>query len=341
MDPLSEVLSLLELKTYVSGGFLIDANQGIEFGGFHGMKCYAVVSGRAWVSLEGSPDAICLNSGDCILLARGLPFVLASEPSAPRIPFSPELTKAPVALPADSGAYVLGGHFVLNGKHSDLLLHSLPGLVVLRQEASKRIVRWSLDCLGEELRNPQPGGSLIAQQLASILLVHALRSHSQGNNAERAGWLFALSDPAMRTVITCMHSDPGHPWTLQEFANRIGMSRTVFAQRFRERVGMTPMEYLTRWRMMIAADRLRNNRGTVSEIASSVGYEADSAFGRSFKRMWGYSPRQYRRAIDSKGSPTSVSESGLPREAPVSSILSNANSLAGDPGPPRPLRRRY
>ena len=183
----------------------------------------------------------------------------------------------------------------MNGGQSDVLLHVLPPLVVLRQETSKAIMRLSLDCLRKELREPQPGGSLIAQQLASIMLVQALRSYLHEEGAEKAGWLFALSDPAMKNVLTDMHADPGHPWTLQEFANRIGMSRTIFSQRFRQRVGMTPMEYLTRWRMMIAADRLRNKGASISEIASSVGYETDSAFGRAFKKVWGHSPRQHSR----------------------------------------------
>ncbi len=161
---------MLELKTYVSGGFGVEAGQGIQFAAFSGMKCYAVVSGALWVFVEGVPDAVYLDSGDCILLPRGLPFVLAIELGAPRIEFSSELTKRPPDRAGNSGAYVLGGHFVLNGSHSDVLLHSLPELVVLRQEASRRIMRLSLDCLREELRDPQPGGSLIAQQLASIML---------------------------------------------------------------------------------------------------------------------------------------------------------------------------
>ena len=84
-----------------------------------------------------------------------------------------------------------------------------------------------------------------------------------------------------------MHDNPGYPWTLQELADRVGMSRTVFAQKFRKKVAMTPMDYLIRWRMMIAADRLSSTQDSISQISSSLGYETESAFGRVYKKVWG------------------------------------------------------
>jgi AraC-like DNA-binding protein len=107
------------------------------------------------------------------------------------------------------------------------------------------------------------------------------------------GWLFALADKQMSAAITCMHDDPGHPWTLQKLGERAGMSRSIFALKFKEKVGTTPMEYLTRWRMMLAGDRLKNSDDSVSVIALSLGYESESAFGKAFKRIMGCSPKRY------------------------------------------------
>lgn len=302
MDPLSEVLSLLKLKTYISGGFQVDAGTGLEFQRQKGIKCYAVISGTCWVSVEGVPSAVLIRAGDCVLLPCGLPFYLATDLSAPRVNFTPELAErrpsdALVEDPIRGGPFILGGHFLLTGSHSEVLLHSLPPIVHIRREASRKVMRWSLEYLREELCNPQPGGSLIAQQLAYIMLVQALRLHLQKHGGDGIGWLFALSDPQMRTAITCMHEDPSHPWTLQELANRVGMSRTVFAQRFKKKVGMTSMEYLTRWRLLLAGDRLKSSDDSISQISSSVGYETDSAFGRAFKKVWGCSPREHRRGV--------------------------------------------
>jgi AraC-like DNA-binding protein len=300
MDPLSEVLSLLKLKTFVSGGFEVDAGRGFEFQSHEGIKCYAVVSGSCWVSVEGVPDAVLIRAGDCVLLPHGLPFCLARDLSAPRVNFIPEFAErkpgdALVHDAARGGTFILGGHFLLTGSQSDVLLHSLPPIVHIRSETSRKVMRSSLEYLREELRDPQLGGSLIAQQLVYIMLVQALRLHLQEQAGDGVGWFFALSDPQMRTAIACMHDDPSHPWTLQELASRVGMSRTVFAQRFKSRAGMTSMEYLTQWRMLLAADRLRSSDDPISQISSSIGYETDSAFGRAFKKVWGCSPREHRR----------------------------------------------
>jgi len=275
MDPLSEVLSLLKLKSYVAGGFAVDAKMGFDFPGFQGIKCYAVGSGSCWLSVQDLPDAVLISAGDCVLLPRGLPFCLAADLSFPRVRFVYEHAALKpgdeVLYDGTRGCSILGGHFLLTGSHSEMLLSSLPSIVHLRSESDKETMRWSLERMRKELRDPQPGRSLIAQQLAYMMLVQALRLHLQEEAAKGVGWLTALADPQMRTAITCMHDDPGHLWTLQELADRLAMSRTVFAQKFKNKVGMTPMEYLTRWRMLLAGDRLKSSDDSVSAICSSLG----------------------------------------------------------------------
>lgn len=100
----------------------------------------------------------------------------------------------------------------------------------------------------------------------------------------------------MSIAITNMHNDPARPWTLQSLAERVGMSRSVFALRFRQTVGATPMGYLTHWHMLLAADRLKNSSDGLSAIAHAFGYESESAFGKAFRRVKGCSPRQYTRS---------------------------------------------
>jgi AraC-like DNA-binding protein len=117
------------------------------------------------------------------------------------------------------------------------------------------------------------------------------------------GWLFALADPQMSDAIHSMHDDPAHPWILQELAERVGMSRSSFARRFKETVGATPIDYLTRWRMLLAGDRLTNSSDPISVISQSLGYESESAFGTAFKRVMGCSPRRYSRGRNSVPAP--------------------------------------
>jgi AraC-like DNA-binding protein len=128
-----------------------------------------------------------------------------------------------------------------------------------------------------------------------MILIQALRLHlAEGMNGG-VGWLFALADKQMGAAISAMHENPAHRWTLQTLAEQAGMSRSSFALKFKETVGKSPMEYLTRWRMVLAADRLENSGDPVSVIALTLGYESESAFSTAFKRVMGCSPRQYGR----------------------------------------------
>jgi AraC-like DNA-binding protein len=263
-----------------------------------------VLSGQCWLSVEGIPDPVLLTAGDCFVLPRGLPFCLASDLSIAPVDFHALLSARKAGGGAVSnheggGRYIAGGHFLLSGSHAGMLLGSLPPIVHIRKESDKAAMRWSLERMREELRDPQPGGSLIAQQLAYMMLIQALRLHLADGAGSGVGWLFALADTQMRAAITCMHDNPGHSWTLQKLAENVGMSRSIFALRFKETVGATPMEYMTRWRMLLAGDRLKNSDDSISMIALSLGYESESAFGKAFKRVMGCSPKQYSRGSSS------------------------------------------
>lgn len=316
MDPLSDVLALLKPRSYMSGGFGVASGLAIRFPKHEGIKCYAMLAGECWLALEDGSEPVLVKAGDCFLLPRGLPFRLATDLTVPATDVYTLIAawKAGEAVPNPEGcpAYLAGGHFLLDGGHAEMLLQALPAIVHIRKESDRAAMRWSLERMREELHDPQPGGSLIAQQLAYMMLVQALRLHMAGGAAGAAsgvGWLFALADKQMGAAIRCMHDEPGHAWTLQDLAERVGMSRSVFALRFKETVGETPMEYLTRWRMMLAGDRLKSSGDSLAEIAEGVGYESESAFGKAFRRVMGCSPRQYgqgRRAVV-----RAVAEAGL------------------------------
>lgn len=301
MDPLSDLLSLLKPRSLVSGGVAMDRQAAIQWPQHDGIKCYAVVSGQCRLSVDGVAEPVLLTAGDCYLLPPGPPFCLATDPSVEPVDFrllreagriGPHVTHS-----EEGGCYLVGGHFVLTGEPAELLLGALPPIVHIRKESDKAAMRWSLERITAEVRDPQPGGSLIAQQLAFTMLIQALRLHLADSASARVGWLFALGDRQMSAALTCIHDDPGHPWTLQTLAVRIGMSRSTFALRFKETVGTSPMEYLTRWRMLLACDRLKNSDDSIPRIATSLGYESESAFGKAFKRVIGCSPRQHGRQL--------------------------------------------
>src|SRR5580658_4762064 len=241
MDPLSDVLSLLKLHSYMCGGFDVGGDLCIQFSKHAGIKCYAVVSGQAWLSVEGASDPVQLKAGDCFLLPRGRPFCLATGPGLPPVDF---FTLRGNAKNGTVGVYngggkffMVGGHFALAGNHASILLGVLPLIVHVQKESDKAVLRWSIERLMEELREPQPGSLLLAQHLAHMMLLQALRLHLSDASHGRIGWLFALADKQMGAAIIALHEEPGHRWTLQELAERVGMSRSTFAQKFKETVG--------------------------------------------------------------------------------------------------------
>jgi AraC-like DNA-binding protein len=293
------VLSLLKPRSYISGGFALARDLAIQFPRHRGIKCYAVVAGHCWLAVEGVSDAVALAAGDCIVLPRGLPFRLATDLSLTPIDAFAfrrmRQSRGVVSVHEDAGPYLVGGHFSLGGDHTEYLLEALPPVIHILTDSDKAAMRWSLERMDNELRDPQPGASLIAQQLAYVMLVQALRLHLAAATNSSVGWLAALSDAQMNVAIGAMHNDPAHRWTLQELAERVGMSRSIFALKFKEKVGATPMEYLTRWRMLLAADMLRNSDDSVASIGFSLGYESESAFRKAFRGFVGCSPREYGR----------------------------------------------
>jgi AraC-like DNA-binding protein len=300
MDPLSDVLSLLKPRSYVSAGFDAGGDWSLRFSNQQPfIKCYAVVSGQCWLSVDGVADAVRLKSGDCFVLPSGRPFRLASDMALAPVDagtiFPPAREGGIVSYNGGGDFFLVGSRFAVTGNHARMLLGMLPPIVHIRRETDQAALRWSVERMMLELHERQPGSSLIAQHLAHMMLVQALRLHLADAAEGSIGWFFALSDKQLSAAINAIHADPAHRWTLQTLAERACMSRSTFAEKFKEKVGETPMEYVTRWRMLLAADRLTNSSDPISIIALSLGYESESAFSTAFKRVMGCSPRQYGR----------------------------------------------
>lgn len=300
MDPLSEVLSLLKPRSYLSAGFDAGGEWSIAFREQQDtIKCYAVMSGGCWLAVEGVPEPVRLEAGDCFVLPAGRPFRLASDMNLTavdaKIFFPPAGPGGVVRVNDGGGVFLAGSRFGVSGSHAPLLLGMLPPIVHIRKEIEQAALRWSVERMRQEMHDAQPGGLLIAQHLAHMMLVQALRIHLSGGLNEGAGWFVALADKQICAAITAMHAKPAQRWTLQELAACAGMSRSTFALRFREAAGETPMEYLARWRMLLAADRLENTDDSIGVIAYSLGYESESAFSTAFKRVMGHPPRQFGR----------------------------------------------
>jgi AraC-like DNA-binding protein len=300
MDPLSDILSLLKPNSYGFRGLDAGGDWALAFGADDSIRCYAIQSGSCWLALDQAAEPVLLAAGDFVLMSGGNGYRLYSGAAAPltdAFRFFPTVPAGETAvLNGGGGVLGVGGYFGFEGMHAERLLGMLPPVVHIRAEAHKAALRWSIERLMVELREPQPGSTLIAEHLAQALLIEALRLHLAEHSDHSTGWLFALADKQMRAVIAAMHAEPGRKWTLETLAKVAGMSRSSFAVRFKDKVGEAAMDYLTRWRMMVASARLANGAMPIALIAPTVGYESESAFGAAFKRVMGYSPRQFAKA---------------------------------------------
>lgn len=297
MDPLSDVLGVLKPQSYSSGGFDVAGELSIRWPAHDGVLCYAVVNGGGWLAVDGEAP-IKLSRGDCFLLTKGRAFRLASDLSIPSIDaselFGDGLSGRISAWRGGGDRMIIGGHFGIAGDNASLLLGMLPPVVHIRDQGDQAALRWCLERMMLELRDPKPGGRLAMQHLAQLMLLQVIRLYLAETSTANIGWLFALADPQISSALGVMHSNPGRRWTLQELAGHARMSRCVFARRFRELVGAPALEYLTRWRMVLASERLAASDESIAVVGPAFGYESASAFSAAFKRVMGCSPRAYR-----------------------------------------------
>ncbi|WP_349261226.1 AraC family transcriptional regulator [Povalibacter sp.] len=177
------------------------------------------------------------------------------------------------------------------------LLSALPPVLKLdvRATASGARIESSFRFAASEIAAGRMGSTTVIAKLSELLFVEAVSRYVASLPAERQGWLAGLHDPQIGRALALLHARPAEAWTAEALAVEVGMSRSVFAERFASLVGQPPIHYLTLWRMHIAEERLRTGRGSVVQVALAVGYESEAAFSRAFKRQFGTSPGNWRR----------------------------------------------
>jgi len=297
MDPLSDILTLLKPRRTETGATDVGGELSIRFPPHEGLYCYAVLEGACWLTLEDGTASLRLEAGHCVLLPSGRPFRVSSHPDLAPVDaavfFADRSNGEVVTYEKGGTCFVCAAHFGFDSPDSSLLLGMLPPVVHINDKTDQTAMRWALDRMMAELRTPRAGSDLIVEHLSHLILIQALRQQLTAPDGARVGWLSALADPPVAAVIAALHSAPAGRWSVAAMAKIAGMSRTVFALRFKASVGASPMEYLTRWRMMLAADALGQPHKTIASAAVAVGYDSDSAFSTAFKRIMGCSPRKY------------------------------------------------
>lgn len=307
-DALSSILTTIDAVALCSISLQAGGKWGIRFAAPANIKFNLVRRGTCWLISADQPPVL-LEAGDCFVVAN-TPFDLASTPDARMLPAHDVFADSGLAarLGDGSGVTILGGSVRLDTVDGVLLSEALPPILVIKGGAAESI-GWLLEQLDCEWASGAPGAQLMCNDLLRLAFVHVLRAHLAQRDADAEGWLNGLTDRHIAPVLHAMHAEPERNWTLNELSRLAGQSRSSFAARFKQRVGVAPLDYLIRWRMRLAAGKLRRGHEPVSSIAAALGYRSDSAFGASFRRVYGTSPARYRndqRSTNSQASSGSV-----------------------------------
>ena len=171
----------------------------------------------------------------------------------------------------------------------------LPSLIHIRADATTSGLERALASLRREYEAPDVGSPTIVSRLLDVVFVEILRAWLSSQEEGAAGWLGALRDATIAGALARLHREPQRRWTVEDLAREVGMSRPVLARRFRQKVGVPPLAYLTQVRMDLAARLLLASDASLTEVAGRVGYESEFAFNRAFKKEYGSPPGRYRR----------------------------------------------
>ncbi|SDP33980.1 AraC-type DNA-binding protein [Nakamurella panacisegetis] len=300
MTPLEDVLAVAGVRGSLTAPIDAGARWGVQVDAVSEAAFHAVTEGVAYLTVPGHPT-VRLMPGDVVLLPRGAAHGFASDPDEPLVPFD-RMAYARSQEPGDvlllgdrpAPTRVLCAFYAHDPASGVPLFDLLPEIISIPAAAAQGSVASTIRLLSDETSEPRMASQTIIDRLVEVLLIQVLRCWLLENDFTDASWLRGLADPVVGLVLSALHDRPEHHWTLPELASIAHVSRATLSRRFTATVGTTPSAYLTRWRMDLAAHRLRETGGRVHEIARAVGYQSEFAFSRSFARAHGIPPQRYR-----------------------------------------------
>lgn len=317
MDALSDVLHVLRL----SGAVFLDAeftapwcvtsqsghpSAGLLGGSEHIVFFHWLIAGSCKARLAAGGDTFEIAAGDLLMMPNDESHLMGSDLQIEPIPadylVKPGADGGLLRIEHGGGGETtrfVCGFLACDKRLSRPVLDALPGMlrVPFGDDPAAAWLKSLLHLGAQETMARRPGSDTVLAKLSELLFVEAIRRYSEMMPAEQTGWLAGLRDRFVGRALTLMHQKLGHEWTVDALANEVGLSRSALAQRFTELIGQPPMQYLTRWRLTVAAQRLRTDGASLAAVAEQIGYESEAAFNRAFKREFGVPPATWRRTL--------------------------------------------
>lgn len=307
-DPLGEALHYLRMRSVFYCHSELTAPWGAHLPPMpECLMFHLVTEGRCWLDASSEGDdggGRWLLPGDFALVPHGQGHALRSAPGVA----APNLFDLPRECVSDyyeilrsggggEGTRIVCGAVQFDHPAARHLVSVLPPVICMASGAFQpgAWLPGLLQLMADEARQMRAGGEAVITRLADIVVIQAIRHWVQHDDSAQTGWLGALKDPRLGRAMARMHQDPARGWTVALLAEAAAMSRSAFAQRFTERVGMPVLEYLTQWRMHLAQAWLQQGQG-IADVAARVGYQSDAAFSRAYRRAVGSTPGAARRS---------------------------------------------
>jgi AraC-like DNA-binding protein len=282
----------------------------------HVIPYHLLMEGKCFARLLDG-DFVELVAGDLVMFPAGDRHVIATASDASLTLEPTEITGESLNLlrrneivpfrvgDAGNATRIVCGYLACDKRLAEPILRCLPRLlkVGMRDGTTAAWVHSSIRYSVAQSASSRSGSAMVLARLSEVLFAEAVRQHMDLLAPEETGWLAALRDRHVGRALALLHEQPAHPWTVDDLAHKAGLSRSALAQRFTTLIGTPPMEYLMRWRVLLASRRLRESRAPIIAIAGDVGYESEAAFNRAFKREFGLPPAAWRRQ-SAKGSVT-------------------------------------
>ncbi|WP_037911651.1 AraC family transcriptional regulator [Actinacidiphila yeochonensis] len=305
MDLLDDALALAGVRGTAALRIEAGRGWGITWARNADAVLYAVAAGNAWVTAEGAdgePLSVDLGPGDVVLLPTGVAHSIADDAHRTPRPCDTAATDdlrrvgEPLRLGAgESRTRLLGASYRHDRVVSLHVLNLLPPVVHIRANRADGALDDTVRMITRETASPRPGTQVVLDRLVDIVLVQVLRGWLDSNpGLSRGSWIGALADPLVSDAMVRMHERPARPWTTERLAQELAVSRSTLTRRFQDATGQNPAEYLTRWRMDLAARQLRDTDTGIDTVARSVGYTSVHAFNRAFHRTRGLPPARFR-----------------------------------------------
>ncbi|MBP0590915.1 AraC family transcriptional regulator [Paraburkholderia sp. LEh10] len=269
---------------------------------------HLITEGTCWAHLPDRTDpAIHVGAGELLVVPQGEAHIMGSALDLSPVPAGPLLETQIETMPGEvmnlsyggGGAptRILCGFLACDDALSNPVLGSLPRLfkVDVRNDPQSAWLEASLRFAAAEAAQRRAGSAIVLARLSELLFVWAVRRCIDDLPADRKNWLAGVKDRFVGRALSILHAQPAYNWTVDELARKVGLSRSAFAARFSDLLGQPPMQYLARWRLIVAAQELSYSSKAIAAIAEEVGYESESAFHRAFRREFGMPPAAWRK----------------------------------------------